>query len=321
MALKQVMNVIELLDSAHVSGSEVGALLSARGWTRWQVETISGPRGSTDFLTITLPGTAGKRSGGQAPTLGIIGRLGSLGARPQLIGLVSDADGAIVAIATALKLIAMEQRGDQLVGDVIVATHVSPQSPIPTQPGARGIRMMGSPVDGREIAERESQIEADAILSVDATKANRIINHRGFAISPTVKEGYILRPSDDLLDIMEQVTGRPPVVLPLATQDITPTRELRHINSVMMPAARTTAPVVGVAITAETLVHGVATGANQPLDLESATRFCIEVAKAFGQGKCQFYDPAEFDKLVSLYGPMTHLQTAGRTPAVTIVSG
>ena len=172
---------------------------------------------------------------------------------------------------------------------------------------------MGSPVDGREIAKREAQIGADAVLSVDATKANRIINRRGFAISPTVKEGYILPPSDDLLSIMESVTGRPAVVLPLATQDILPTREVRHINSVMLPAAHTSAPVVGVALTAETLVHGVATGANQPLDLESATRFCIEVAKVFGQNLCRFYDPAEFEKLVALYGSMKHLQTAGRT--------
>lgn len=312
MALKQVIDVIELLDSARVSGRDIAELLRAHDWTQFEVEPIRGPRGSTEFVTITIPGSAGKLAGGQSPTLGLIGRLGSLGGRPHVTGLVSDADGAIVALSVALKLIALTQHGDQLSGDVIIATHISPYSPIPTQPGPRGIRMMGSPVDGREIAMREAAMPADAVLSVDATKANRIVNQRGFAISPTVKEGYLLRVSDDLLDIMEQVTGRLPMVLPLALQDILPTRELRHINSVMLPAAHTNAPVVGVAITAETLVHGVSTGANQPLDLECAARFCIEVAKAFGRGQCQFYDPAEFEKLVSLYGPMTHLQTAGR---------
>jgi hypothetical protein len=305
------MDVIELLDSAHVSGQTVSVALQARGWTALSVDSIHGPRGSTDFVTITIPGSAGKQAGGHAPTLGILGRLGSLGGRPEVTGLVSDADGAIVALATAFKLIAMQQQGDQLLGDVMIATHISPRSPLPP-PGARGIRMMGSPVDGREIALRESQIAADAILSVDATKANRVINHCGFAISPTVKEGYILRPSDDLMDIMEQVTGRAPVILPICTQDLLPTRELRHINSVMLPAARFSVPVVGVALTAESLVHGVSTGANQPFDLESATRFCIEAAKSFGAGKCQFYDPSEFEKLVRLYGSMTHLQTAGR---------
>ena len=313
MALKQVMEVIDLLDSAQVNGASVGDLLKARGWTDWTVEHIEGARGSTDFITINLPGSAGKRAGRQAPTLAILGRLGSIGARPQVIGMVSDADGAIVALATALKLIGMRQQDDVLPGDLVIATHISPRAPLPERANAAGMRMMGAPVDGREIAMREARIEADAVLSIDATKANRVLNQRGFAISPTVKEGYILRVSDDLLDIMQQVTGRMPLVFPLATQDLVPNWELRHINSIMLPTARTSAPVVGVATTAETVVHGVATGANQPLDLEMTVRFCIEVAKAFGQGACRFYDPTEFEKLLSLYGPMTHLQTAGMT--------
>ncbi len=311
VTLKQVIEVADLLDSARVDGASVGKLLGARGWTDWTVEHIEGARGSTDFVTIRVPGGEGRRAGGGAPTLAILGRLGSIGARPQMIGMVSDADGAIVALATALKLIGMRQQGDVLPGDVVIATHISPRAPLPERPNAAGMRMMGAPVDGREIAVREARIDADAVLSIDATKANRVINHRGFAISPTVKEGYILRVSDDLLDIMQQVTGRLPAVFPLATQDVVPNWELRHINSIMLPAARTKAPVVGVATTAEAVVHGVSTGANQPLDLEMTVRFCIEVAKAFGQGTCRFYDPAEFDRLVSLYGPMTHLQTTG----------
>ncbi len=80
----------------------------------------------------------------------------------------------------------------------------------------------------------------------------------------------------------------------------------------MTPAASADVPVVGVALTAEAAVPGIATGANHPIDLEGATRFCIEVAKAFGEGKCRFYDPEEFAKIVQLYGSMKHLQTEGR---------
>lgn len=47
----------------------------------------------------------------------------------------------------------------------------------------------------------------DAVLSIDTTKDNRILNHKDFTISPTVKEGYILRISDDLLCIIEMTTG------------------------------------------------------------------------------------------------------------------
>jgi hypothetical protein len=152
----------------------------------------------------------------------------------------------------------------------------------------------------------------DAILSVDTTRGNVIINQRGFAISPTVKEGYILKVSSDLLHLMSVVTGQAPAVLPITTQDITPYGNgIDHLNSIMQPATATIAPVVGVALTAETVVPGCASGATQLVDIELAARFSLEVAKAFGQGKCSFYDVDEFNRLIALYGSMQHLQTLG----------
>lgn len=61
-----------------------------------------------------------------------------------MIGLVSDADGAITAIAVALKLADMRRNGDILDGDVIIATHICPNAP--TQPHDP-VPFMGSPVD------------------------------------------------------------------------------------------------------------------------------------------------------------------------------
>ena len=52
-----------------------------------------------------------------------------------------------------------------------------------------------------------------------------------------------------------------------------------HINSILQPATATDAPVVGVAITTETMVAGCATGATHPTDLEETARFVIEAAK------------------------------------------
>ena len=82
------------------------------------------------------------------------------------------------------------------------------------------------------------------------------------------------------------------------------------MNSVLQPATSTDAPVVGVALTAEVAVPGSATGASHPGDIELAVRFCLEVAKAFGQGRCRFYEvvvrmrgPATFDPaLEPMYG-------------------
>ena len=142
---------------------------------------------------------------------------------------------------------------------------------------------------------------------------NRVINTRGFAISPTVKEGYILKTSEDLLDIMQITTGRLPYVFPLTTQDITPYgNDLYHLNSVLQPCTATPAPVVGVAITTEMPVPGCATGATHICDVEEAARFMLEVAKSFGRGECQFYDKEEYEKIVHKYGSMKHLQTKGR---------
>jgi hypothetical protein len=172
---------------------------------------------------------------------------------------------------------------------------------------------MGSPVDTAVMNRLEVERAMDAILSIDTTKGNRIVNHRGIAISPTAKAGWVLRVSDDLLDILQVVTGRLPVVLPITTQDITPYgNDLYHINSIMQPTTATDAPVVGVAITAETPVPGCATGASHEVDIELAVRFSVEVAKRFGQGKCGFYDESEFSRILRLYGPLTHLQTLGK---------
>lgn len=308
--LKQTIEIFDLLDSAHVDGERVAGLFQGLGLREVEVVTVAGERGRTDFVRLRLAGRQGRSRGGSAPTLGIIGQLGGIGARPERIGLVSDADGAICALASALKLTQMQHQGDILPGDVIVTTHICPDAP--TQPHDP-VPFMGSPVDMAAALEHSVLPEMDAILSVDTTRGNRIINHRGFAISPTVRQGYILRVAEDLLSIQQNVTGRLPVVLPITTQDITPYGNgLYHLNSIMQPATATAAPVVGVAITAEVPVPGSATGASATVDLEATGRFCVEVAKAYGSGACRFFDPAEWQQLQGLYGSMAHLQRGRR---------
>jgi hypothetical protein len=307
--LKQVIEAMELLDSATVSGAEVAALLKARGLSNVTVKTLHGAKGKTDFIRIRIPGTSGKTAKGGAPTLGILGRLGGVGARPEMIGLVSDADGAITAISTALKLADMKANGDHLPGDVVIGTHICPDAPTtPHKP----VPFMGSPVTFADVAAEEVTPEMDAILSVDTTKGNRIAKWRGFAITPTAKQGWVLKVSDDLLTIMETATGRIARVCPITTQDITPYGNgIDHINSIMQPCTVTDKPVVGVAITTESIVSGCATGASHPEDIEETTRFCIEVAKAYGKGTCSFYDADEWRTIEKKYGALKLLQTQG----------
>jgi hypothetical protein len=299
--LRQVMEVMDLLDDPQANGERVRNWLLGSGPIEVEVETVFGEKGSTDFVKASLK--APKPVG---PTLGIIGRLGGVGARPSCLGLVSDADGCIVALASAAKLAQMASKGDTLIGDVIVTTHVCPSAPmIPHEPTP----FMGSPVSMELMNRMEVDKSMAAILSIDTTKGNWVINQRGFAITPTCKEGYILRVSDSLLEIMRSVSGQPPAVLPITTQDITPYgNEIYHLNSIMQPATATESPVVGVALTASIPVAGSASGANQFVDIELAARFSVEVAKAFTGGRCQFYDENEYARLLQLYGSLAHFQ-------------
>jgi len=319
MSFKQVIEVYELLDTPVIKGDEIKEFFLERGIDESEIETrkIKEDKGETEFVKITIRGKEGILTGGKeggsntdhVPTLGILGRLGGIGARPHKIGLVSDADGAITALAAAAKIAVMRKKGDILKGDVVVATHLCPSSPIiPHEP----VPFMDSPVSLETMNKYDVDERMEAILSIDTTKGNRVINCRGFAISPTLKDGYILRVSEDLLDIMQIVTGKLPVVFPITTQDITPYgNEIYHLNSIMQPATATGAPVVGVAITTEVPVPGCATGANHTIDIEMAVRFVVEVAKAYGEGKCSLYDQKEFQRLISLYGSLEHLKTLG----------
>ncbi len=311
MLYKQLIELFDILDSASTSGAQVVEYLRSIV-PDCQVETypLEGPKGHTDMVRILIPGKNGKSKGGSAKTMGILGRLGGLGARPEQLGFVSDGDGALTALAVAAKLLDMQKKGDFLEGDVFISTHVCPDAPTtPHEP----VPFMNSPVETWQVNKEEVTDDLDAVLVVDTTKGNRIINHRGFAISPTVKEGYILRVSEDLLDVMISTTGRLPHVFALSQQDITPYGNgLYHLNSILQPATATKAPVVGVAVTTETTVAGCATGATHLEDLEDAGRFMLEAAKAFGNGLCSFYDEEEFGRIQKLYGSMEHFQTLGK---------
>lgn len=305
------MESLELLDDLYITGEKVIALFDEYEQIETSSVTVEGEEGSTDFIDILVKGTDGKSTGGSAPTLGICGRLGGIGARPSNIGLVSDGDGAVSAVAIAMKLADMSVKGDRLPGDVLITTHICPTAP--TQPH-EPVDFMGSPVESDVTNEYEVKPEMDAILSIDTTKGNRVMNYRGIAISPTIKEGYVLKFSDDLIRILEQSTGELAKTFAITTQDITPYgNDVYHLNSILQPSVATDKPVVGVAITAESAVPGSGTGASHEVDIAEAVRFSIEVAKGYGKGKVDFYDEDEFAHLTGLYGSLSHLQTQGKT--------
>lgn len=306
--LKEVLEIEDLLDGM-VTGNDVADFLRANGAEAVTVFPVEGERGHTDFVKMSIAGTGGKSLGGSELTLGVIGRLGGIGARPERIGMVSDADGAIGALSVALKLINMQKRGDRLPGDVVICTHICPTAPtLPHEP----VPFMNSPVDMGTLNEYEVTREMDAILSIDATKGNSILNSRGIAITPTVLSGYILPVSLELLQLESYCTGTLPKVLPLSQYDITPYGNgLNHINSIMQPSVAADVPVVGVAVTSQTTIPGCATGTCQETDVRDAAVFCIEVAKAMSRGLTLFYNREEYNHAIALYGKLVQFKKLG----------
>src|SRR5690625_758698 len=105
MSFKHLIELYEILDNKFVTGNDVKQYIEAINTDiNVEVQTVEGKSGSTDFVKTIIPGTYGKSSGGNAPTLGVIGRLGGIGARPERKGFVSDGDGALAAVTVAAKL-------------------------------------------------------------------------------------------------------------------------------------------------------------------------------------------------------------------------
>lgn len=106
MLYKQFIELYDILDSATASGAQVvDYLRSIVPDCKVETYPLNGPKGYTDMVRILIPGKNGKSVGGTAKTIGILGRLGGLGARPEQLGFVSDGDGAITALAVAAKLL------------------------------------------------------------------------------------------------------------------------------------------------------------------------------------------------------------------------
>ncbi len=309
MLMKEIIEIYELLDTPYASGESIKSYFEDIFPTEIEISKVDSDKANVDFIRIRIKGEKGKDSGGSSPTLLIIGRLGGIGARPNINGFVSDGEGALVVLALAAKILKMKAVGDELSGDVIICTNITPDAPIINH---EPVPFMASPVDMNIMNENEVVGNFDAVFSVDTTKGNNLINRNGFAISPTVKEGYILKPSSDILKLIELVTGEKPSVLPLAMQDITPYGNgLHHINSIMQPAVATNRPVVGLAITSKSVVSGCFTESTNPYIAEECARVLLSIVKAFGDNKINLYDKEEYEKLVRLYGSMRKMQTKG----------
>lgn len=305
MLHKQLFEIYEILDNhdRDVIVTELRKLFAECGCTIESKKAYG--QAECEFLRFYFAGMHGKSKGGNVPTLGVIGQLGGIASYPRMLGLVSDGDGALAALTVALRLAQYQAKGLQMPGDVIVTTHICTEASIIEK---KPVPFIGLPVNMTEMNGNLVDKQADALISLDTTKGNLLLNRKGIAITSTVKQGYILKVSNNLLNILANITGEWPMVLPICTQDITTYNNgISHINSIMQPAVMTYAPVVGLAITAESTVAGSATGANYCNEIEMAARFCIEVAKLMEEKADLFYNADEYARLVELYGDLSFI--------------
>lgn len=299
MILKHLINLYDIIEKRNASAVKVKEYLDSILKTDIQITTL-GDEATTDVIQIYIKGKEQKRK-----PIAILGRLGGVGARESALGLVSDADGALAALTVAAEILELKSYGDNLDLDIYISTHICPNAPTLKH---NPVDFMSSPISIEEINKKELveyDIDPGIVFSVDTTKGNRIINTKGFSITPTVKEGYILKVNPILLNIMEWTSGKLPSVLPITTQDITPyDNGIYHINSIMQPATVTNAPVIGVAITTESTVPGCMTGASHFGDIENTARFLVEICKYYSKNEDEYYDKEEFDRLKELYGSL-----------------
>lgn len=309
MSWKSVWKLYELLDRADINGTVIADFFAEQG-AKVRVETLAGETGTTDLVEVRIAGSQGKSAGGKAPTLCIAGSLGGVGGRPAITGIVSDADGALVALASGLKLLTMKAKGDAAAGDVVVRTTICGNAPtMPHHP----VPFMSSHIDFVTLKKKIVDLTADAVVITETSRGNRIANYPSFGITPTVKEGWILKVSEDALDIMERVTGEMSRVIPLSMQDITPvTNGLHHLNGLGELPEGCRLPCLGVGLTSVLPISGAAPGVTNLAALEPAVRFVVEVAKEYGAGNFRFYEEEEYQQLCRLYGPMSRLFTPGQ---------
>lgn len=303
MLFQHILNICGILEKRSANAEKIKNYLLDIENADIKTTTL-GAEIFTEVIQIFIPA-----KNPQAKTVAVLGRLGGVGARDRHLGLVSDADGAVAALAVAAEILEMRKDKDFLDVNVYISTHICPNAPVIKH---EPVDFMGSPVSIKELNDIEIKTvhpQPNLIFSVDTTKGNQILNHRGIAITPTVLNGYILKVDEDLLRILQDTTGEEAYVLPITTQDITPyDNGIYHINSIMQPATAADVPVIGVAITAKTSVAGCTTGASHVTDIELTARFIVEACKHYAHDKREFIDFEEYKKLTALYGSLEHLK-------------
>lgn len=224
--------------------------------------------------------------------------------------MVSDADGAIVSLTTLLELLNLREKGIELKVDVSFVTNLSMIAKlIPHAP----FKFMVPSVGLDDALKVEVDPQATTVLSIDSTKGNRLAKYDDFALTHVIKDGYILKLSDEVIDIYNKVTEHEIYMIPLTSGDLTPLDfNVYHISTLISPWLYTSAPVIGLATVSPRAIPGYETGVMNLNMLEHASRFCLEFLKYMEKGG-RVYGEDELQELERRVGP-SNLVRVRRSP-------
>ncbi|BCU69782.1 DUF1177 domain-containing protein [Stygiolobus caldivivus] len=237
--------------------------------------------------------------GGGKDKIEILGRLGAIQMVNTNKGLVSDADGAVITLTTLFELLDLMDKGIVFDIDIVFVTNLATRAKlIPHRPFDFMIPLMGLD-DALKI---EVDPTASFILSIDSTKGNRLAKYDDFALTHVIKDGYILKLHDNVIDIYNRVTEHEIYMVPLTTGDLTPLDyNVYHISTLISPWLYTSSPVIGLATVSKQVIPGYETGVQNLIMLEHASRFCTELIKYLEKGG-KVYDENELMELESKLG-------------------
>ncbi|ACP35317.1 protein of unknown function DUF1177 [Sulfolobus islandicus Y.G.57.14] len=295
MMLKKLLEVIDILESED-------PLQKIKEKLEGKVKYEEVKAGEVTFIKALY-------EGGGKDKVEILGRLGAIQMVGVNKGLVSDADGAIVSLTTLLELLNLREKGIELDLNVLFVTNLSVKAKlIPHKPFDFMVPLLG--LD--EALKVEVDPSASFVVSIDSTKGNRIAKFDDFAITHVVKDGYILKLHDNVIDIYNKVTGHEIYMVPLTTGDLTPLDyNVYHISTLISPWLYTDSPVIGIATVSKQVIPGYETGVLNIEMLEHASRFCIELLKYIENGG-KMYEEKELEELENRLGKSNLLKAKRR---------
>ncbi|BFI75933.1 DUF1177 domain-containing protein [Sulfurisphaera ohwakuensis] len=285
MILKTLIDVIDILESKNPL-----EMIRKRLENKVEYEEIK--VGEVPYIKVLY-------KGGGKDKIEILGRLGAIQMVGTNKGLVSDADGAIITLTTLFELLDLMDKGVAFNIDILFVTNLATKAKlIPHKPFDFMVPLMGLD-DALKI---EVDPTASFILSIDSTKGNRLAKYNDFALTHVVKDGYILKLHDNVIDIYNRVTEHEIYMVPLTTGDLTPLDyNVYHISTLISPWLYTSSPVVGLATVSKQVIPGYETGVQNLTMFEHASRFCVELIKYLEKGG-KVYDENELMELESKLG-------------------